>query len=218
MIVCDLACMYLLIPYVQFIGYCSCPPAEYLKVKTNIREEKVLTKGSSKRWLQAGGAQAPGGLSRSRQCAGRSCRSSPRTPAAARRSHSPCPLCAGSEETRLESLCCEGNPPGTGTQSSSSQRPASELKRTRTLDTHPCAVPTNGRPNLPAVSARKPEGRPVQSRVSGSTLCTPCQLPLVSPAEAHCACRCGEMVPGENHCLGRRRHDQGQPWGGLGLA
>lgn len=59
MIVLNLACVCLCISYTQFIGYHCRRPAEYLKVKTNIREEKVLTKGSSKRRLQEGGG-APG--------------------------------------------------------------------------------------------------------------------------------------------------------------
>ena len=61
MIVCDLACRYLLISYVQFIGYCYRPPAEYLQVKTNIREEIVLTKGSSKDGFRRVAAGRQGG-------------------------------------------------------------------------------------------------------------------------------------------------------------
>lgn len=164
--------MYLLISYVQFIGYCYRPPAEYLKVKTNIREEKVLTKGSSKRWLQAGGARAPGGLSRSRQCAGRSCRSSPRTPAAARRSHSPCPLCAGSGVDKRPTLSCcavRGTRQGQGHRAAAARgQPQSSSEHT--LQTLTAALsPQTADPTCPLSLREEARRLPCAQRVSGST-------------------------------------------------
>lgn len=57
--------------------------------KNKCQEGKSMNR-KLQRWLQAGA-----GLSRSRRCAERCGRSSPRTPAAARQSRSPCLPCAG---------------------------------------------------------------------------------------------------------------------------
>lgn len=59
--------------------------------KTKSQEGKAL-KESSKETVPGGRGRVP--VSRGRWCAGRSCHPSPRAPAAAYQSRSPCPLCA----------------------------------------------------------------------------------------------------------------------------
>lgn len=186
--------------------------------KNKYQGGKSINKRKFKRWLQAGGGRAPGGLSRSRQCAGRSCRSSPRTPAAARRSHSPCPPCAGSGVDKRPTLSpC----PVRGTRKGQGHRAAAargQLRRTCTLDTRCCAVPQNGRPNLPMSSCKEAQRLSCAQHGVGQhpvhTLPAATSVSQLRPTVRADVVR-WPLV--ENHCLGRR-HDQGQPSGGLGLA
>lgn len=80
----------------SLFGYYYYPLAEYLKANTNIRKEKALTRGNSRRWVQKG-AQPTGHqarqVSRSRLRSRKPCGSSP-TPATAHQSNSSCFPCA----------------------------------------------------------------------------------------------------------------------------
>lgn len=83
----------------SLFGYYYHPLAEYLKGKTNIRKEKALPRGSSRRWVQEGGwptRHQARQVSGSRLCAGRPC-SSPPTPTAHRFNspHPPYAKCTG---------------------------------------------------------------------------------------------------------------------------
>lgn len=98
----------------SLFGYYYHPLAEYLKGKTNIRKEKALPRGSSRRWVQEGGwptRHQARQVSGSRLCAGRPC-SSPPTPTA-HQFNSPRPPYAKRTGIAHEEECPQGGLSGT---------------------------------------------------------------------------------------------------------
>ena len=92
--VCDLVFPYLLTAYSTVYWILLTSTGRITKGQNKYQGAKSTTKRKVKKMASSGrwdGRQA--GLNRSRWCAESSCRTFPRTPAAACRSHAPCPPC-----------------------------------------------------------------------------------------------------------------------------